>query len=151
MMRKRVGVQAIPRFPMWEAGSRMIPEYPWVGTGFGTFESAFVLYQPSSRLKWQHVHNDWLQTAIEGGVLAPFVVLWVVWLVGRRSIGMDRGRPGSRVRRCATAGIAAVLFHTLLDFPLRIPAIAVLLACLVGLLCADRDDAGVVHPFALSS
>ena len=33
----------------------------------------------------------------------------------------------------AIAGIAAVAFHSLADFSLRIPANAVLLSCLVGL------------------
>jgi O-antigen ligase len=133
------------RLPVWEAGSGMVAHYPWLGTGFGTFESAFAIYQPSSRMTWQHVHNDWLQTAIEGGMLAPVAVAWMLWLVGRRSIGAHRGRAGYGVSGCAVAGMAAVVFHAMLDFPLRIPAIAVLLACLAGLLCADRDDAPDVH------
>jgi len=133
------------RLPVWEAGLKMVPLYPLVGTGFGTFESAFLMYQPSSRLQWEHVHNDWLEAAIEGGLAAPILALWLLWLVGRASRKVRSARIGRGPYRSAVAAVAAVLFHSMLDFPLRIPAVAPLLACLLGILCSDSGDADEVR------
>jgi len=124
------------RLPMWEAGASMIPSNAVLGVGWGNFGNAFPMVQPSSRLRWEHVHNDWLQSAIEGGVVAPLVALCLLWLALRAA--RRNGRPSAPVRRWAVAGVAALAFHCLLDFPLRIPAIGVLLACFIGLLCAQE-------------
>jgi O-antigen ligase len=136
------------RLPIWQAGLRMLPLYPVAGTGFGTFESAFQIYQPSSRLHWEHVHNDWLEAAIEGGLVTPVLVVWLLWLVARASRKARTSRTGRAPYRCAVAAVAAVLFHSALDFPLRIPAVAVLLACLLGVLCSDPQDADEVRSIA---
>lgn len=132
------------RLPMWEAGASMIPSNATLGVGWGNFGNAFPMYQPSSRLRWEHVHNDWLQSAIEGGVVAPLVVLCLLWLALRAA--RRNGRPSAPIRRWAVAGVAALAFHCLLDFPLRIPAIGVLLACFIGLLCAREIYAPEVRP-----
>jgi O-antigen ligase len=132
------------RLPVWEAGASMIPSYATVGVGWGNFGNAFQMYQPSSRLRWRHVHNDWLQTAIEGGVVAPVLLLWLLWLALTAS-RRTHGHPAP-IRKCLTAGIVALAFHCILDFPLRIPAIGVLLACFIGLLCAREVYDADVRP-----
>jgi hypothetical protein len=122
------------RVPIWKAGARMIPPYAAAGVGWGTFENAFEMYQPSTRSRWRHAHNDWLQSAIEGGVAAPVLVALLGWLAVTAT-RRRRARP-SPLRKSVVAGTAVVAFHCLLDFPLRVPAIAVLTACFLGLLCA---------------
>jgi len=132
------------RLPVWEAGASMIPSNAALGVGWGNFGNAFRMYQPSSRLRWEHVHNDWLQTTIEGGVVAPILLAWVLWLAvtaARRT-----GGPAAPIRKWVVAGIAALAFHCFLDFPLRIPAIGVLMACFVGLLCAREVYDADVRP-----
>lgn len=132
------------RLPIWKAGARMIPPYAVAGVGWGSFENAFQMYQPSTRTRWRHVHNDWLQSAIEGGVAAPVLVaaLWWLALTATKRSG---ARP-SPLRKYVVAGTAAVAFHCLLDFPLRVPAIGVLTACFVGLLCAREVQDPDVRP-----
>jgi O-antigen ligase len=132
------------RLPVWEVGASMIPSHATLGVGWGGFENAFQRYHPSSRLRWEHVHNDWLQTAIEGGVAAPLLVIWLLWLA-LTAAKRNHGR-SAPIRKCLVAGIAALAFHCLLDFPLRIPAIGVLLACFVGLLCARETYDADVRP-----
>jgi O-antigen ligase len=132
------------RLPVWEIGASMIPSYATLGVGWGSFANALQRYQHSSRLRWEHVHNDWLQTAIEGGVVAPLLVIWILWLTLTTAKRAD-GRSAS-IRPYLVAGIAALAFHCLLDFPLRIPAIGILLACFVGLLCARETHDPDVRP-----
>ena len=44
---------------------------PILGWGYGTFESAFPTVQSADiDLHYDHAHNDWLEWAIEGGLLA---------------------------------------------------------------------------------
>jgi O-antigen ligase len=129
------------RLPVWKTGASIVPSYAAIGVGWGTFESGFQMVQPSSRVRWRHAHNDWLQSAIEGGVAAPVLaalILWLAWTAAQRN-----GGPPNPLRKCIVAGTAALAFHCVLDFPLRVPAIGVLAACFLGLLCAreifDRD------------
>ena len=123
------------RLPLWQAGARMIPPHAAMGTGLGTFEPAFRLYHPAHLEKrLTHVHNDWLEALIEGGVGALLLLVWLaggVWRAVQRGLGPDTRR--SSLAASILAGIAAIAFHSAIDFPVRIPANAVLLSILVGL------------------
>jgi hypothetical protein len=54
---------------------------------------------------------------------------------------------------CIAAGVAAAALHAIVDFSVRIPAYAVQLAVLIGLLCAldrrVRDADTVIHTRAV--
>ncbi len=70
------------RLPAWEAGLGMVPDHPVFGTGFGTFEHAFPAYQPPDlRGYWDHLHNDFLQFLVEGGLVSFGLVLLFVLLL----------------------------------------------------------------------
>jgi len=130
-----------PRPVAWGATTRIILDYPLLGTGLGTFESAFPMYRPPSiRAHFDHAHSDWLQAAAEGGVLvfsALAAMLLLVLRATRRRFPMPS--PATSIGGCASAGVLAVAFHSLVDFDLRIPANAALLACLVGMALASSD------------
>ena len=113
----------------------MIPEYAVVGAGFGTFENAFDLHRPPEiKQRWDHAHNDWLQLTIEGGLLCTVGALLV--LLG--ALGIRPDVPGATMGHsmlpvCLIAAILAIAIHSTVDFCLRIPANAVLLAVILGL------------------
>jgi len=128
------------RLPAWEAGLKMVPDHPVLGTGYGTFQHVFPAYQPPDLGGyWDHVHNDFLEFLIEGGFvtlgLAAAMVL-VLFVPGRSA--RERGEPVAPFRAAAAGGLAAVLLHACVDFPLRIPAVALLAALLVGLYLASE-------------
>ncbi len=138
------------RVQVWIAGVRMIPDFPTLGSGFGTFEEAFPVYQPpTARARWSHAHNDWLEAVIEGGPLTFLLVLWLFYLSirGARSSRSATDSDPSPPLNAVIAGIAALAFHSLLDFSLRIPAVAILLSCLVGMTGSHyfQRHLGVVH------
>ncbi len=138
------------RLPAWKASLRMVPDNPLFGTGFGTFEHAFPTYQPPElRGYWDHLHNDFLQFLIEGGIVTFILVLLFLLLlfypVRKPGINEQEAPP---FRASILGGLAAVLLHSLVDFPFRIPAIAVMTAFLVGLYigsesCMERN--GIVR------
>lgn len=123
------------RLVAWEAASDTLPAYAALGSGLGTFEAAFVMVKPATLdQRWTHLHNDWLESLFEGGALALLSVLILPALL------LFGGRPESSVSSAAVAALAAIAFHSTVDFALRIPANAVLVAIALGLLaCARRS------------
>jgi O-antigen ligase len=123
------------RLPVWRAALGSVGDFLPFGTGLGTFEAAFPLYRsPAVHKVWDHAHNDWLQALVEGGPLVPLALAFVLWLAlrGTRACAHEaRWIPAS-----AAAGLVAIAVHSAVDFSLRIPANAVLCACLVGMSAA---------------
>jgi O-antigen ligase len=130
------------RVPVWRTTIGMLPSHMPLGTGFGTFEDAFRLNQPAELgARWTHAHNDWLQVALEGGALALLVVLLMLLVVfGSRLTRAPVPTESSTLRAAALAGIAAIVFHSLIDFPLRIPAVPVLLVTLVAVTAVTQQE-----------
>jgi len=124
------------RLPVWGGVVRMAGDHWALGTGFGSFDAAFPLYRaPAIDMRWQHAHNDWLQAAAEGGWLTPILVVAIGVPVFRRRSTTAGSRLVRAIRLGALAGVAAVALHSFVDFPLKIPAIAVLAAVLIGIRC----------------
>jgi O-antigen ligase len=125
---------------VWTATLRMAREALPAGTGLGTFGEAFPLYRPASvRLYWAHAHNDWLESLSEGGPVTTLAVLGLAWLAV--SAPFRRRQDESQDSNLWIAGVAgavlAVGVHSLVDFPLRIPAVAALTSTLVGIVCGN--------------
>ncbi len=130
-----------------------ILDKPWLGTGYGTFESAFPLIRDTSiagDLVYDRAHNTYLEFAFEAGV--PAFVLMMAILVGLTWMCL-RGvrRRGGHVYACVgLAATALVATHALVDFTLQIPAVTVTYALLFGAACAqsssDGDEIGTAAP-----
>jgi len=122
------------RVTVWKATAKMGADYPVVGTGYGTFKKAFPRYRPSTvRMRWDHAHSDWLEGFSTGGVATPLLFLFVLVIVLRPvRWQLPVSREMRTVAACAAAAIAAIAFHSSVDFCLRMPSIALLAACLVG-------------------
>ena len=110
------------RLTVWHDALSLVRDRPLLGWGLGTFESAFPSVQSAQiSLDYGHAHNDWLEWGVEGGVgalLAAIGLLAFSWL----------GR-GAAIQ----AALAALALHALWDFSMRIPALGVLAALVVGL------------------
>lgn len=68
------------RLLMWQATLKIALDHPLVGTGWGTF----VAYYPTYRSPLENTtsgvaaHNDYLQFAAEGGVIAMLLMFWIL-------------------------------------------------------------------------
>jgi O-antigen ligase len=107
------------------------------GSGFGSFEKAFNLYEPPGMLTARYMnqaHNDLLQIIIEGGLPALAILLaGLTWLVG--AIWQVFRSPRADDRKLAVfcgGSIALWLAAGLVDYPLRTPLAAMLVAILTA-------------------
>jgi O-antigen ligase len=124
------------RFSLYDQVIAMIIDRPWLGYGAGSFPQAFQLFhQPpvSTNLVWDKAHDTYLGLWSELGVVAgsiPVVVIAI--LVVRVLAGMQRVRSDWTAKVAALAAVIVGAVHSLTDFPLEIPAVAMLLTALLA-------------------
>lgn len=126
----------VDRAPLFALIAVAIGDAPWVGTGYGSFASVFQIYRDSSipgTADLTEAHNSYLELALELGVPAALVLIAAVLVVVGACLGSVYRLPSGRLVP-ALAVSAAVLagIHATLDFSLQIPAVACLLAALLG-------------------
>jgi O-antigen ligase len=119
------------RVMVWRDTVAIIRDFPWFGTGLGTFGLAMLVYQsgPRDAIFFQ-AHNDYLQLVAEGGMLVTIpaaAALWVfVQTVRRRLTRPEDQVMTSWIRAGAVAGLAGIASQSVLEFSLQIPGITVL-------------------------
>ena len=115
----------------------MVRDFPFFGVGLGCWPDVFPRYRkpPWSPIFWNATHNDYVQMATETGLLGFGLLVWFfaaalghVW----RGIRTLRPEVAALVTACV-AGIGAAAVHEFVDFPLQIPANALLSTVLLGL------------------
>jgi O-antigen ligase len=113
-----------------------------LGSGLGTFQRIYALDEDHDRLDTtayvNHAHNDYLELALETGV--PGLVVLVLFLLWWARAAWRAWRPGDvdPFARAAAVASAAVLVHSLVDFPLRTAAIGACFALCLILLIRQR-------------
>lgn len=125
------------RWPMAQATIESMPYFfPW-GSGVGTFGEVFQRFQTVALNGFyiDHAHNDVLEFAFEGGLLAMAVMAsfflyylrrwWQFWPKGR----WERYH---FIQAGAGISIFLMMLHSLVDFNLHVPANAIYFALVVG-------------------
>jgi O-antigen ligase len=126
----------------------IVEDYPAVGTGGGTFYTAFTRYRGHDiEPYYDHAHNDYVQVLVETGALGlALAVLTVLGSVFCAVLALARRRdPIARgVAFGVIMGATALAIHSAVDFNLQIPANALLFSVLLALgwlsLHLGRDD-----------
>lgn len=111
-----------------------IAQSPWLGTGYGTFETAFRQVQTTAiRGSWDEAHDTYLENAYELGVPAALLLtLSGIALFIRCIIGL-RARRRDAIYPAIAIGVSVLLgFHSVVDFSLQIPAITATYALIMG-------------------
>ncbi|MCK4437282.1 O-antigen ligase family protein [bacterium] len=114
------------RVDYWKAGLGMLRDYPVFGSGLGTFGTLYAKYKLPQGREVQLAHNNYLQVWTEMGILGivSFLWLWIVFLKrGWRLINRLRGTEAAVAVGCYV-GVVAFLIHSLVDFDLYVPGIA---------------------------
>lgn len=120
----------------WQAALAFWP----TGSGPGSFAGIYPQFQPPGlRAFIEHAHSDYVQLLMELGALFAGLAGLAAWLILRQGLALWRQlRLGTReagaiqLQLCCGLGLLAVLLHSWVDFNLRIPANAMLAACLLG-------------------
>jgi len=157
-----VDVSLGSRIAVGAQGRDIVRDHPLFGTGLGSWLHAFRPYQapPVEGGIWDHAHNDYLELAAETGVAGLTIVLLFAIVVARtarrRSWPSESDHHGwhglkrpsgfelsewraafaesTTLRWGLMGGVAAVLFHSLVEFGLRMPANLLTLMLLLALL-----------------
>jgi O-antigen ligase len=115
------------------------------GIGAGAFAAYYPRYEDATEVdRWyvNHAHNDYLEIAAETGLGGTLLVLTLLWWWGRRSIALWRSPASSAAALAGTVASAALLLHSLVDYPLRTDALAALLGyCLAAMRLTRGPDA----------
>jgi len=113
---------------------------PW-GSGLGSFLKVYRLYESPQTVTSEyvvHAHNDYAELALELGVAGiVLMLLFLAWWA--RAVWKVWKGAGGPFAAAASIGSAAILVHSLVDFPLRTAAISACFAMFVALL-ADRKQ-----------
>lgn len=121
----------------------------WWGVGPGHFDYRFRAYRPPLvQMRPDRVHNDYLNTLVDWGIVGTALVAAVWGLLGlgvaqtwryvRGSVGDLGGRLSNKYALVfgASLGLLALLLHAGTDFNLHIPANAILAVTWMALLSA---------------
>jgi O-antigen ligase len=120
----------------WATTLRLIARAPLLGAGAGSFEDRFRLVPDTGILvRYNHAHCDPLETLAETGLigfLGLFGGIFGVIYASLRALAVRRSRFARLLTVGVFAGVAAVLFHSLFDFPLQIPGVRLPLFAMFG-------------------
>jgi O-antigen ligase len=126
------------RKQIWNDTYNLIKDFPALGTGLGTYEYVFPKYKTIKAQKlFDHAHNDYLELISDMGFTGFLIVIagavYYLFII----IKMWFQRKNSFVRGITVGcfgGIAYIIVHSLTDFNLHIPANALHLSIITGIM-----------------
>ncbi len=134
---------------LWVSGLQMWKDAPWTGVGPDHFDYRFRQYREpvdKTQVRPGRMHNDYLNTLVDYGAIGLLLILLPmgvgVWSVircwrhvqrGENDLGQKKSNRAAIVLG-ASAGLAALLVHSCLDFNMHIPANALVATTLLALL-----------------
>ncbi len=126
------------RLPLWESGCYQLPGVWAVGSGGGSFVDVAPLGRTTqpTKVSNDHAHNEYLEAAVEGGVIR--LALTLLLAVGvpvalARMYRKQRGRSACAFAVGVGFAVAVLAVHSAVDFAVHMPAVAVMAAAAVGL------------------
>ena len=119
------------RWAIWAGTSKIVKEFPILGSGLGTFSQIFPMYKSFHIRRFvSHAENDFLQLSSEVGLIGVgilfilFIFLFVKVVSGIRSMSMTDSRKYIGIG--GLVGILALMFHSMVERNLQVPANAFL-------------------------
>ena len=131
-----------------------ITDFMPFGSGLGSFLKVYRLHEHPDKVTDEyviHAHNDYAELALELGIPGVVLVLaFFAWWTSALWAAWRRGT-GTPFARAAAIASAAILVHSLVDYPLRTAAISACFAMCLALLAErsrlhERRDAGELRP-----
>ena len=116
-----------------------------LGAGPGTFGSIFPGFDTLGTLDKvyvNHAHNDVLELLFEFGVLGIGLYMAAVTVIASGLWRCARRRGGDGVQWACALGLFALLVHGWVDYPVRVPLVAMVALTLLGVLVAPPSSPG---------
>lgn len=138
------------RLELYRLCLEMIKDFPLLGTGYGSFQTAFIFYQDETlpnTVFWDKAHNSYLEVLIGLGLPVGLALLsafgWAVMRCRKAFIYRQRNRYFSVLGLSSTLLIG---LHSLADFSMQIQAITFAYLVIIGAAVAQswssRSPAG---------
>ena len=119
-----------------------IGDYMPFGSGLGSFLRVYRTYESPDTVSNEyviHAHNDYAELVLELGVAGiVLIVLFLAWWIVA-VVSVWRGGAASPFACAASIASAALLVHSLVDFPLRTAALSACFAMCLALLGERRS------------
>jgi O-antigen ligase len=138
------------RMEIWAQTLKIIGDSFPFGTGLGSFREVYDLYEEPTLIdRWyvNNAHNDYLELVLELGL--PGILLmggFLAWWVVRAKV-IWQSPHVDLIARAGTIASAAVLAHSVVDYPLRTAAIASVFAfCLGAMATFGETSDQQAHP-----
>ena len=135
------------RIPAAKIATDAALTYAPFGSGLGSFVPIYMMHETAGSMQntyVNHAHDDWLELLVETGLLgAAVMIAFLVWF-GRAALRAWRRTHsvGGAGARAASLVIGLLLAHSLVDYPLRSPAMMCVFALACGLMLAPRLASG---------
>ena len=117
------------------------------GSGLGSFDPVYREVEPLSAVTasyFNHAHDDALEIVVETGAFGMAVLgAFALWWLAVTARLASRGRSRDGVGLYASLAVAALMAHSLVDYPLRTTALSCLFALACGLMAAPGFRAAI--------
>ena len=134
------------RFELWVDSLRIVRDFPWLGTGLGTYRDALVNYRPIKDVvvvagipqpaRINFAHNDYLQFLVECGLLGFILLVWALTRTGVYLYAGIKALSDWELQVLGwglVSGMLALLLHGFVDFNFHIPANALIFSLYAAL------------------
>jgi hypothetical protein len=119
-----------------------------LGSGVGSFATVYQMFEPLEAMNpafVNHAHDDfvevWMEASVAGVALILAFLVW--WIAATWRVVEDRRANGAALSLAGSLVVGMMLIHSLVDYPLRTPALITLFAFACGLIpSAAHDEPG---------
>ena len=120
---------------------RAAHDYFPIGSGTGSFQPVYHMQEPLASVTttfMNHAHSDWLELLLETGIVGlAFAALFLTWW-GVRLRAIWRAKEPDPFAQAAVIATAAIMLHSVVDYPLRTAALSAVFAACIGLMSGVR-------------
>ncbi len=125
------------RLTMVKDSLKMVSQRPLLGWGFGTFPDVYPSFRSFyTDLTINAAHNDFVELAVETGLIGLALVLVFIYLLYRTAIPHVRHwlrEPRDATALAALVGCTGLIIHSFSDFNLQVPANAAIFFALAAI------------------
>jgi len=130
------GVVESGRLRFWSDGLQIVRQYPIFGVGLGNFPRVYMQVSTGETVHYPfQAHNEWLEALITlGFVGAALALVMLIGFFAKAFRRIRRAGPDQPWLLGAWCGLCGLALHSVGEFNLHIPSIAITAALLAGML-----------------
>jgi len=107
-------ISVIARLDLWERTTKLIADYPILGSGPGTYVSLIGRYNKDATPNTSYPHNSFLQIAAEIGIIGLLAFLWIIIKIFLEALKY-RNKLSTNTQKCILLGLSAGLMAFLIQ------------------------------------